>query len=217
MSFLGFSAHEITLFLSGRYDIITDNSLPRHGLELCRRVKGSLAYCHIPVILLTAKVSLDAKGEGMDSGADAYVEKPFSLRQLRGQVNNLMRLRQIWHNAFSQGDAHPETVLKAPEAEFIHAINDAIEKQLSEENFSIETLASEMAMSRTNFFRKFRAITGTTPGDYLKNYRLNRAAQMIREGARISEAAESTGFFSSSYFAKCFKARFGMLPKDYLK
>ena len=198
--------------------IISDMMMPvMDGLELCRRVKGSLDYCHIPFILLTAKVSLDAKGEGMDSGADAYIEKPFSLRQLCGQVNNLLRLRQAWHEAFSQGKAHPESLLKAPEADFINAINAAIEKQLSEENFSIETLASEMAMSRTNFFRKFRAITGTTPNDYLKNYRLDRAAQMILEGARINEAAESTGFFSSSYFAKCFRARFGVLPKDYRK
>ena len=73
-----------------------------------------------------------------------------------------------------------------------------------------------MAMSRTNFFRKFRALTGVTPNEYLKNYRLDRAAKLIRGGARINEAAESVGFTSSSYFAKCFKARFGVLPKDYI-
>ena len=99
----------------------------------------------------------------------------------------------------------------------MNAINASIEKQIAEESFSIETLAYDMAMSRTNFFRKFKALTGGTPNDYLKNYRLTRAAELIRGGARINEAAEKVGFTSSSYFAKCFKIRFGMLPKDYTK
>ena len=110
-----------------------------------------------------------------------------------------------------------EKVPAGVEADFIRGINESIEKQLSEESFSIEALAYDMAMSRTNFFRKFKALTGMTPNDYLKNYRLDRAASLIRGGARINEAAESVGFTSSSYFAKCFKARFGVLPKDYSK
>ena len=97
------------------------------------------------------------------------------------------------------------------------AINAAIDRQIRTEDFSIDALADAMCMSKTNFYRKFHAITGTSPNEYLKNYRLNRAASMIKDGARINEAAESVGFFSSSYFAKCFKAKFGVLPKDYKK
>ena len=195
--------------------VVSDVMMPvMDGFELCRSIKGQLAYSHIPVILLTAKVTLEAKSEGMESGADAYVEKPFSIRQLRGQIDNLIRLRESFRRMVT-GDTVGREVPSGPEAGFIRAINESIEKQISEEDFSIEGLASDMAMSRTNFFRKFKALTGITPNDYLKNYRLDRAAALIRSGARINEAAESVGFTSSSYFAKCFKARFGVLPKDY--
>lgn len=196
--------------------VVSDVMMPvMDGLELCRRIKGQLAYSHIPVILLTAKVTLDAKSEGMESGADAYVEKPFTMRQLKGQIDNLIRLREAFRRSMS-GTAEGAAP-SGPEADFMHSINESIEKQLSEESFSIEGLASDMAMSRTNFFRKFKALTGVTPGDYLKNYRLDRAAELIRSGARINEAAESVGFTSSSYFAKCFKARFGVLPKAFAR
>lgn len=196
--------------------VVSDVMMPvMDGFTLCRTLKGQLAYSHIPVILLTAKVTLDAKSEGMESGADAYIEKPFTIRQLKGQIDNLIRLREAFRESVSAHEAPDFPIPSGPEADFIHSINDSIEKQLNEENFSIEGLAYDMAMSRTNFFRKFRALTGVTPNEYLKNYRLDRAAKLIREGARINEAAESVGFTSSSYFAKCFKARFGVRPKDY--
>ena len=98
-----------------------------------------------------------------------------------------------------------------------HAINAAIEEQIRKDDFSIDALADAMCMSKANFYCKFKAITGTSPNEYMKTYRLNRAAEMIAEGARINEAAEAVGFDSSSYFAKCFKAKFGVLPNDYLK
>ena len=198
--------------------VVSDVMMPvMDGLELCRKIKGNIAYSHIPVILLTAKVSITDKTEGMTSGADAYVEKPFSIRQLRGQIDNLIHLRESFRKAVAEGGKLPAEAPGGPDADFMNAINASIEKQIAEESFSIETLAYDMAMSRTNFFRKFKALTGGTPNDYLKNYRLTRAAELIRGGARINEAAEKVGFTSSSYFAKCFKIRFGMLPKDYTK
>ena len=105
----------------------------------------------------------------------------------------------------------------ARDAQFMSAINAAIEEQIRKDDFSIDALADAMCMSKANFYRKFKAITGTSPNEYMKTYRLNRAAEMIAEGARINEAAEAVGFDSSSYFAKCFKAKFGVLPNDYLK
>lgn len=197
--------------------VVSDVMMPvMDGFTLCRTIKGQLAYSHIPVILLTAKVTLDAKSEGLESGADAYVEKPFTIRQLKAQIDNLIRLREAFRKSVSDFGSSDSPIPAGPEADFIRSINDSIEKQLNEESFSIEGLAYDMAMSRTNFFRKFRALTGVTPNEYLKNYRLDRAAKLIRGGARINEAAESVGFTSSSYFAKCFKARFGVLPKDYM-
>ena len=198
--------------------VVSDVMMPvMNGLELCRRIKADASFSHIPVILLTAKVALPDKTEGMERGADAYVEKPFSIRQLKGQIDNLIRLREAFRKAVVEGHSLPETTIQSPEASFMKSIDTAIEKHIDEESFSIEALASDMAMSRTNFFRKFKALTGGTPNEYLKNYRLNRAAQLLRNGARINEAAFQVGFTSSSYFAKCFKAHFGVLPKDYLK
>ena len=197
--------------------VVSDVMMPvMDGFQLCRSIKSQISFNHIPVILLTAKVSLDAKSEGMESGANAYMEKPFTIRQLHGQIDNLISLRESFRQSVTSGH-FSGTSQFGPETDFINSINDSIEKQISEESFSIEALASDMAMSRTNFFRKFKALTGITPNEYLKNYRLDRSSELISKGARINEAAESVGFTSSSYFAKCFKNRFGVLPKDYLK
>ncbi len=201
--------------------IVSDVMMPiMDGVELCRTVKEKQELSHIPFILLTALSNVEDKAEGLKSGADAYVEKPFSVIQLHYQIDNLMKLRTSFQKTVKDAAGNPEAQpprLNACDAEFVASINAAIDEQIRAEDFSIDALADTMCMSKTNFYRKFHAITGTSPNDYLKNYRLNRAASMIKDGARINEAAESVGFFSSSYFAKCFKAKFGVLPKDYKK
>ena len=201
--------------------IVSDVMMPiMDGVELCRTIKEKQELSHIPFILLTALSNVEDKAEGLKSGADAYVEKPFSVIQLHYQIENLMKLRTSFQKTVKDAAGNPEAQppkLNAYDAEFVASINAAIDEQIRAEDFSIDALADTMCMSKTNFYRKFHAITGTSPNDYLKNYRLNRAASMIKDGARINEAAESVGFFSSSYFAKCFKAKFGVLPKDYKK
>ena len=201
--------------------IISDVMMPvMNGVELCDTIKNKQELSHIPFILLTALNNVDDKAEGLKSGADAYIEKPFSVIQLHYQIENLMKLRNSFQKTVKDAAGNPnaqEPQLNTRDAEFVSAINAAIDGQIRAEDFSIDALADTMCMSKTNFYRKFHAITGTSPNEYLKNYRLNRAASMIKDGARINEAAESVGFFSSSYFAKCFKAKFGVLPKDYKK
>ena len=201
--------------------VVSDVMMPvMDGVELCNTVKGKQELSHIPFILLTALNNIDDKAKGLKSGADAYVEKPFSVVQLHYQIENLMKLRNSFQKTVKDAVGNPEAQepqLNTRDAEFVSAINAAIDGQIRAEDFSIDALADTMCMSKTNFYRKFHAITGTSPNEYLKNYRLNRAASMIKDGARINEAAESVGFFSSSYFAKCFKAKFGVLPKDYKK
>ena len=201
--------------------IVSDVMMPvMNGVEFCNTVKSKAELSHIPFILLTALNNVDDKAEGLKSGADAYVEKPFSVIQLHYQIENLMKLRNSFQKTVKDAAGNPEAQepqLNTRDAEFVSAINAAIDGQIRAEDFSIDALADTMCMSKTNFYRKFHAITGTSPNEYLKNYRLNRAASMIKDGARINEAAESVGFFSSSYFAKCFKAKFGVLPKDYKK
>ena len=201
--------------------IVSDVMMPvMNGVEFCNTVKSKAELSHIPFILLTALNNVDDKAEGLKSGADAYVEKPFSVIQLHYQIENLMKLRNSFRKTVKDAAGNPDAQqpqLNTRDAEFVSAINAAIDGQIRAEDFSIDALADTMCMSKTNFYRKFHAITGTSPNEYLKNYRLNRAASMIKDGARINEAAESVGFFSSSYFAKCFKAKFGVLPKDYKK
>lgn len=202
--------------------IVSDVMMPEmDGLELCSKVKSEISYSHIPVILLTAKTTLESKVEGLECGADVYVEKPFSVKQLHMQIENLLKLRQSFHKLMVSlaGDtvavSTTDFAMSQKDCEFIAKIQGVIAEQLADENFSIDTLAEQMNMSRSNFYRKIKALSGMSPNDYLKTLRMNRAAELIMGGTRISEVAVQVGFTSSSYFAKCFKAQYGVLPKEY--
>ena len=205
--------------------VVTDVMMPlMNGFELCHKIKSNIEYSHIPVILLTAKTLPESKEEGFSYGADSYIEKPFTIQQLHMQIRNLLNLRTAFQKRMASffPQATPEEKDKedyipftAQDQEFIKKIQEIIELQLNDENFSIDVLATEMHMSRSNFYRKLKALSGMSPNDYLKNCRLNKAAQLLKEGYRVTEVFERTGFGSSSYFAKCFKAKFGVLPKDY--
>ena len=200
--------------------IVSDVMMPgMDGMELCKRVKTTTDYSHIPVILLTAKVFVEAKEEGLSCGADVYMEKPFTISQLHMQIENLLKVRIAYYQRMqalsSQDSLQTVGGLNQKDYEFISELQGQLEKQYSDENFSVENLAEEMNMSRSNFYRKIKALTDMAPNDYLKCYRLNKAAEMLRKGYRVSETCAQTGFNSSSYFAKCFKAQFGMSPKEW--
>lgn len=201
--------------------IVSDVMMPEmNGLELCSYIKSDITYSHIPIILLTAKTTLESKVEGFESGADVYVEKPFSIKQLHKQIENLLKLRLAFHKLMtglsgSQVSSLTDFALSQKDIEFIEKINTVLSTQLADENCSIDLLAEQMCMSRSNFSRKMKALSGMPPHDYVKSFRLNKAAELIRDGIQIAKVAEQLGFTSSSYFAKCFKAKFGVLPKDY--
>ena len=203
--------------------IVSDVMMPRmDGNELCQRVKTDINYSHIPVILLTAKTSVEAKIEGMQSGADVYVEKPFSAKQLQLQINSLLRMRQQFHERMRQIDGAAPTAsaegtygLNQQDLQFMERLQQMVAENMRDEEFSIDLLAEQMNMSRSSFYRKIKALTDMTPIEYLKTRRLEQAALLLRQGIRISEVSERVGFTSSSYFAKCFKAKYGCLPKDY--
>jgi DNA-binding response OmpR family regulator len=204
--------------------IVSDVMMPEiDGLELCNKVKSDINYSHIPVILLTAKTALESKVEGMESGADAYIEKPFSIRQVHLQIENLLRLRQAFHRLMTSlqdsndsSSAIADYGLTQKDYKFTTKLQQLLSERLADESFSVDTLADQLNMSRSSFYRKIKALSGMSPNDYMKAVRMNKAAELIRQGERISEVAEQVGFTSSSYFAKCFKAQFGVLPKDYL-
>lgn len=204
--------------------IVSDIMMPiMDGLELCKRIKEDIKYSHIPVILLTAKTLPESKVEGFYHGADAYVEKPFTMLQLGMQIRNILKLRTTFQKHLQpllnldNDIQQAENIVSNRDLEFLKVLEEKIASQLSDENFSIDSLATDMNMSRSNFYRKLKSLTGMSPNDYLKTCRLNKAARLLKEGYRITEVFEETGFCSSSYFAKCFKAKFGVLPKDFVK
>ncbi|NDV65796.1 two-component regulator propeller domain-containing protein [Bacteroides sp. 224] len=200
--------------------IVSDVMMPdMDGMELCRRVKSDINTSHIPVILLTAKTNIEAKSEGFENGADAYLEKPFSIRQLRGQIENLLKLRQAYYKLMINLGIAPKTevqdIISQKDYEFINSMKEAILEQMSDDSFSIEQLAESLNMSRSNFYRKVKALTGMPPIDYLKTVRLYKAAELLQQGVRIQDICGKVGFSSTSYFTKCFKAEFGVSPKEY--
>ena len=163
----------------------------------------------------------DALSSGLTaSGADVYLEKPFSVKQLYKQIENLLKLRLAFHKQMTDitigsSSSLSDFAISQKDVEFIDKINAILLEQVVNENYSIETLADQMNMSHSNLYRKMKSLFGMPPNNYVKNFRLNKAAELIANGVRIAEAAERLGFASSSHFAKCFKEKFGMLPKDY--
>ena len=145
-----------------------------NGLELCNKIKSDIDYSHIPVILLTAKTLPESKAEGFRYGADAYVEKPFTIVQLKMQIRNILKLRMVFHQRMQELNSHnlpegqEEISITPRDREFLTKMQQAIEAQLADENFSIDILAADMNMSRSNFYRKLKALTGMSPNDYLK-------------------------------------------------
>lgn len=200
--------------------IVSDIMMPEmDGYELCEYVKSELRYSHIPIIQLTAKTSVEDKVRGLEYGADAYIEKPFSSEHLMAQIDSLIRNRERIRRALLSDTGHADTAslgLNKRDAEFIEKLNLHIEEHLCEETFYIEQLAEKMFMSRSNFYRKVKSLFGVSPNDYMKTYRLRKAAEMIRSGDfLIKEIYEQVGFKTSSYFSACFREEFGMTPKQY--
>lgn len=190
------------------------------GIELCRRIKNDIGTSHIPVILLTAKTDLGTKIEGLECGADAYIEKPFSPEHLKAQIANLLvRLDEIRRHYSEAPMSEFRTIShNRLDEEFIDRCRSIIIAHMSEPDLSVELLARELAMSRTSIFKKLKAVTGMTPNDFMKLIRLKEASRLLAEGRyRISEIGFIAGFSSSSYFAKCFAKQFGVLPTEFLR
>lgn len=207
--------------LDGNYVslVVSDVVMPvMDGFELCKTIKSNLNYSHIPVILLTAKTNIQSKIEGMELGADAYIEKPFSVEYLHACVSNLIQNREKLRQAFAQSPfvaANTMALTKADE-EFIKKLNDVIQANLDNPDFSMDDMADGLNMSRSNFYRKMKGVLDLSPNEYLRLERLKKAAHLIQEGeGRINEICYMVGFNSPSYFSKCFQKQFGMLPKDF--
>ncbi len=201
--------------------IITDIMMPDiDGIEFTRQLRDNINYSHIPIVLLSAKTDNITKIQGLNSGADVFIEKPFSMSYLKAQIASLLANRQAIHEAFNRSPLTSYSILTTNKSDqqFIDNLNTEIDKHISDINFSIESLTKKLFISRSNFQRKLKSICGYTPADYLRTYRLKKAAQLlIEQGIRVNEVAFEVGFNSASYFTKCFVKQFGMLPKDFVK
>jgi len=204
------------------YDlVITDIMMPDiDGLEFTRQLRENVNYSHIPVVLLSAKTDNNTKIEGLNTGADVFIEKPFSISFLKAQISTLLASRKAILEAFNRSPLTSYSILTANKSDqdFINRLNDEIDKNISDSNFSIESLTDKLFISRSNLQRKLKSICGFTPGDYLRTYRLKKATQLLLEdGLRINEVVYEVGFSSPSYFTKCFVKQYGILPKEFIK
>lgn len=200
--------------------IISDIMMPElDGVELCHRIKDNLDTSHMPVILLTAKTSDESKIQGSESGADAYLTKPFSLKLLQITIHNLLESRRKLKELY----AH-DTLLEVREVgttkrdkEFIDAIIEVVEKNLDNTELEIEDIARELGMSRSKLYTKIHSLTGQPVGDFVRKIRLKTASKiMVSEDVSITQVMERVGIQSQSYFTKAFKKEFGKTPTQYL-
>lgn len=200
--------------------IITDVMMPHmDGFELCRILKSNIDYSHIPVILLTAKTNLRSKIEGLEAGADMYIEKPFSVEYLRACASNLIhnriKLKEIFVNSPLVA-ANSMAFTKADE-DFLKKMNEIILDNIDNPEFNMDDMVGTLHMSRSVFYRKIKGILNMNPNEYLRLERLKKAAELLLAGnSRINEVCYLVGFNSPSYFAKCFQKQFGILPKDFV-
>lgn len=202
--------------------VLSDVVMPEmSGYELCAKIKGDERLCHIPVILLTAKASIEEKIEGLETGADAYIGKPFRLDEVMLTLRNLLHTKEVIHDYF-QSTAPAEEIeglnLNPKDRKFLDDLTGLMEKELANPDLSVEDLTVTMGLSRTALFVKIKGLTGMSPNEFIRSYRFKVAARMIEEGeAGLSEISDSCGFASYSYFSKAFKKHFGVNPKDYRK
>lgn len=201
--------------------VISDVMMPvLDGLELCEHLKSTLEHSHIPVILLTAKSQLDARVMGLESGADAYIEKPFSPRHLVAQAKSLLHNRDSIRKHYAESPlAHIDTLAhsKADKA-FLDRIQQIIHEQLNDPAFDIGQLADKLFMSRSTLFRKIKQLSGTTPNELITITRLKKAAELLATGGyRVYEVAAMTGFNSAVVFGRAFSKQFGVSPTNYVR
>jgi two-component system, cell cycle response regulator len=199
--------------------IVSDIMMPvMDGFEVCNKIKSNINYCHIPVILLTARKTLDSKIEGLEKGADAYIEKPFSPKHLVAQIDNLLSNRNKLKDFFANSPlTHIKSIAysKADE-EFLEKITDIILSNLKNHDLDVEFLAKEVYMSRATLYRKINEICNLSPNELIKINRLKKAAQLLTEGKfKMYEISEMVGFTSQHHFGRCFFKQFNMTASEF--
>lgn len=198
--------------------VVSDVMMPEmDGFEFCRQIKSQVETSHIPVIMLTALSAVENMVVGLDNGADAYLTKPLDENLLLKQIENILLQRQRIKENFCNRFLH----FKMAEANsldnfFLQRVKEVVEKNLMTENFGMDKLAEEMMMSRSQLYRKIKALSGYTTSDFVNLIRIRRAVELIQSGNyRLNEVAFLVGYNSQSYFTKCFKKIYKVTPKEY--
>ncbi len=208
--------------------IISDVMMPKmDGIELCKMLKSDERTSHIPVILLTARAGKESKIEGLETGADDFITKPFDIDELRTRIRNLIEQRKklqqwILKEIKKPGIDHILSIdppdLTSMDQQFYKRLTKIVLDNISNPEFKVENLVAEMNMSHSQLHRKMVALTSQTANQFIRSVRLTRAAELIsNKTATVTEIAFDTGFNNLSYFAKCFREQFGVLPSEYNK
>ncbi|OEJ98682.1 hybrid sensor histidine kinase/response regulator [Flavivirga aquatica] len=201
--------------------VLTDLVMPvMDGIELCNSLKSQSETSHIPIIMLTAKTSNESEIEGLKIGADGYIKKPFDINILKLKLSNILKYREELRRKFNREiTLQPEEVtVTSLDEKFLQQAIEIVEKHMMNTDFSVELLVKEMGFSRSNLYIKLKGLTGLSSSAFIRNIRLKRAVQLLEQSDfSVKEIMYMTGFNTSSYFSKCFKKQFGVLPREYVK
>jgi signal transduction histidine kinase/ligand-binding sensor domain-containing protein/DNA-binding response OmpR family regulator len=206
--------------------IISDVMMPKmDGFELCARLKTDERTSHIPVILLTARAGMESKIEGLETGADDFITKPFEIEELLVRIKNLIEQRRKLRERFLKNADKiglsrlielPESGMASMDQKFLQKATGIVEKHLENPGFSVDLFINEMAVSQVQLYRKLKAIVNMSGNEFIRFIRLSHAARMIiQKSGNITQIAYAVGFNNPSYFAECFKKQFGILPSEY--
>ena len=199
--------------------VISDVMMPKmDGYQLCEKLKTDQLTSHIPVILLTARASKESKLEGLETGADDYLIKPFDADELTVRVKNLIQQRRTLREQFAKKllVEPADIAMTSADEQFIHKALQIIEEHLDDPEFNAKIFSQKMLVSRTQLHLKLKGLTGQSTSEFIRSIRLKRAAQMINQkSGSISEIAYQVGFNHLSYFAECFKKQFGVNPREF--
>ena len=201
--------------------VLSDVMMPgKDGYELCQEIKQDIQLSHIPVILVTAKITAENQVEGLTVGADAYVTKPFEPAVLsaliQSQLKNRERVRKLLTNATTTEEEGVENVLSEQDKHFMEELYKLMEEELSNSELDVTHITKMLYISRTKLYYKIKGLTGETPSNFFRTYKLNRASELLKSGKyTIAEIADKTGFSTQSHFSVVFKKQFGVTPSDY--
>ena len=188
------------------------------GFQMCNKLKTDARTSHIPIIILTAKATMNDKINGLETGADDYIMKPFEASELLARIKNLLEQRKRLHEHFRKHGLFEidEQKITSLDHNFIQKSIEVINNNLSNTNLSVEFLSDNLSVSKSVLNKKLSALTGETPAELIKRVRLCKAAKLIEHNTgNISEIALEVGFNNPAYFAECFKKQFGISPSQY--